>query len=153
MNTRVPYDDNYVTMLGRAVYIFSYYEWNIVYIVEKLQPGFLREYCRDHRYGLTSGQLSQRFMNAIRGCGEEADEERSALECCQREFDDLVKKRNALVHAHPITDDDDAQVLNYQASPDKQISDMKWQLSHLREFVCELDGAAVQAGEVLERFR
>ena len=27
MNARVPFDDNYVKLVGTAVYLFSYYEW------------------------------------------------------------------------------------------------------------------------------
>ena len=51
MNTRVPFDDDYVKLVGTAVYLFSYYEWAIIYVVERLQPGFLPEYCRKHLRG------------------------------------------------------------------------------------------------------
>ena len=40
MNTRVPFNDDYVKLVGTAVYLFSYYEWAIIYIVERLEPGF-----------------------------------------------------------------------------------------------------------------
>ena len=46
MNTRVPFDDDYVKLMGTAVCLFSYYEWAIIYAVERLEPGFLPEYCR-----------------------------------------------------------------------------------------------------------
>ena len=44
----------------------------------------------------------------------------------------FVQKRNALIHAHPITADGGAQILNYQASLAKQISDMKWEVASLQ---------------------
>ena len=65
MNTRVPFDDDYVKLVGTAVYLFSYYEWAIIYVVERLEPGFVREYCRKHRRGMTSGTVFTRFMNAV----------------------------------------------------------------------------------------
>ena len=65
MNTRVPFDADYVKLLGRAVYLFSYYEWIIIYIMERLQPGFLAEYSREHKRGMTSGQVRDRFEKAV----------------------------------------------------------------------------------------
>ena len=62
MNTRVPFDDDYVKLMGPAVYLFSYYEWAIIYAVERLEPGFLPEYCRKQSRGMTPGAVSKRFM-------------------------------------------------------------------------------------------
>ena len=126
MNTRVPFDDDYVKLVGTAVYLFSYYEWAIIYVVERLEPGFVPEYCRKHRRGMTSGTVFTRFMNAVERYAGDKGVEKTELKCCGLTFDHLVQKRNALIHAHPITDDGGAQILNYQASPAKQISDMKW---------------------------
>ena len=153
MTARVPFDDTYVTLLGKTVYLFSYYEWTIIYIAEKLQPGFLAEYCRQHWNGMTSGQVSRRFMNAVEGYSGGNGVGKVELECCRQTFDSLVQKRNALIHAHPITDSDGAQILNYQASPGKQISDMKWEVPHLEAFLRELDVAAVQASQLFDRLR
>ena len=41
MNTRVPFDDDYVKLIGTAVYLFSYYEWAIIYVVERLEPALV----------------------------------------------------------------------------------------------------------------
>ena len=67
MTTRVPFDDDYVKLVGTAVYLFSYYEWAIIYVIERLEPGFVAEYCRGHWSGMTSGQVSKRFMKAVEG--------------------------------------------------------------------------------------
>ena len=151
MKTRVPIDDAYAALVGKTVYLFSYYEWTVIYITEKLQPGFLAEYCRQHWTGMTSGQVSSRLINAVEGYAEGNGVEKGELECCWLTFDALVHRRNALIHAHPITDADGAQILNYQASPGKQISDMKWEATRLEAFLTELDVAAVQASQLFAR--
>lgn len=38
MKTRVPFSESYVRLVGTAVYQFSYYEWQIIYIVDELAP-------------------------------------------------------------------------------------------------------------------
>ena len=150
MNTRVPFDDDYVKLVGTAVYLFSYYEWAIIYVVERLEPGFVPEYCRKHQRGMTSGDVSTRFMHAVERYAGDKGVEKTELQCCGLTFDHLVQKRNALIHAHPITDDGGAQILNYQASPTKQISEMKWEIASLQEFIHEVDAAVCQTGEMFE---
>ena len=44
VKTRVPFDEDYVKLVGTAVYLFSYYEWTIIYMIERLEPGFVVEY-------------------------------------------------------------------------------------------------------------
>ena len=151
MTTRVPFDADYVTLLGTAVYLFSYYEWAIIYVVERLEPGFAPEYCRKHRRGMTSGDVSKRFMQAVKRYTGDKGVETTELKFCGLTFDRLVQKRNALIHAHPITAGGGAQILNYQASPAKQISDMKWEVASLEEFIREVDAAACQTGEMFEK--
>ena len=151
MNTRVPLDDDYVKLVGRAVYLFSYYEWAIIYVVERLEPGFVGEYCRKHWRGMTSGAVSTRFMDAVERYAGDNGVENTELKCCWLTFEHLVQKRNALIHAHPITDDGGAQILNYQTSPVRQISDMKWKVASLQEFIREVDAAACQIGEMFEK--
>jgi len=53
--TRVPVDDEYAALVGKAVYVFAYYEWAIIYIVEFLRSGFVAEYSRGSP--LTSGAV------------------------------------------------------------------------------------------------
>ena len=44
--TRIPVNDEYAATIGKAVYVFAYYEWIIIYIVEGLKPGFVQTYSR-----------------------------------------------------------------------------------------------------------
>ena len=57
MSTRVPFAEEYVISLGKAVYFFSYYEWIVIYIIDYLQRGFIAEYSRGER-PMTSGHVS-----------------------------------------------------------------------------------------------
>jgi hypothetical protein len=41
MPVRVPYDPDYNALVGTAVYVFAYYEWAAIYIIEQFKPGFV----------------------------------------------------------------------------------------------------------------
>ena len=144
MKLHVPFDRNYVNLLGKAVYLFAYYEWVVICIIEVLEPGFVRTYSRGTR-PLPSGEVTKRFRIAIRNSAELPPGDLKALDACATEFDGLVKRRNALVHAHPITDTDGSQIFHYQASPSHPITDMKWDEASIRDFLLAADAAVSQA--------
>jgi hypothetical protein len=56
---RTPYDSRYVAAIGRAIYIFAIYEWNIVHTMEKLRPGFLNKW-RFARRPMTAGKVAKK---------------------------------------------------------------------------------------------
>ena len=147
----MPFNADYVNLVGTAVYLFSYYEWTIIYIIERLKPGFVAEYSREKT--MTSGVVSDRFNRALKQDAGSHDVDGAALRFCSDEFAGLVDKRNALIHAHPITDLDGAQILNYQGNPSKTISDMKWQDVDIKELVEEVDAAACRANKLLHKFK
>ena len=151
MKTKVPFDEDYVNFLGKAVYLFSYYEWVVICIVERLKPGFVAEYSR--KKSMTSRKVHNRFKIALEQDIGGHHMDKTTLESCSHEFDGLVDKRNALIHAHPSNDIDGAQILNYQSNLSKPISDMKWQTVDIEKFVEEVDAAAVRANELLHQFR
>ena len=63
----------------------------------------------------------------------------------------LVSKRNALIHAHPITDMNGDQIFNYQGRLSKPIPDKRWRPDEVRAFITEVDEAACHAGELLSK--
>ena len=151
MNVRVPVDPEYARLLGTAVYVFSYYEWTVVYITERLSPGFVQEYSRLKR--LTSGRVEKRFKALSENPGV-TDLDADALKRCAEEFSSLVPRRNALIHAHPITDSPTgAQILNYQSLLSAPVTDMKWTADAVEEFTRDVDQAAVRAGRLLNALR
>lgn len=148
--TRVPYDSQYTALVGTAVYVFAYYEWTVVYLIEQFKPGFVGRYCRGAP--MSSGPVKKRLEAVL------ADPQtgytvvaKSELEACAQEFARLIDKRNALIHAHPITDRDGSQILNYQASIDRPLPDMKWPIAEVESIIAEFDQAACSANELLHR--
>ena len=101
---------------------------------------------------MSSGEVSTRFKNAVANYAGGQGVDKGDFGFCSHEFDGLVHRRNALIHAHPITDGDGAQILNYQGMPTKQISDMKWEAVEIESFVREVDAAACRANELLHGF-
>ena len=151
MNTRVPFDSHYVQLVGTAVYLFSYYEWSIIYIIERLNPGFVSEYCREKK--ITSGGVCKQLKKELDKDAGSHDVDRLALCSCHDDFKSLIDKRNALIHAHPITDITGEQILNYQSRPQAVIPDKKWDESEIESFIQDVDSAAVRAGALLYQFK
>jgi len=150
--TRIPVDDEYAALIGKAVYVFAYYEWTIIWIIECLENGFVGEYCRVKT--MTSGDVKKRFRGVIDGLtSDPPNVTKSELENCLAKFSDLVVKRNALIHAHPCTDNDGSQVLVYQANPSKPLPDMKWPRQEVESIISKIDDAARNAGQILEKIR
>lgn len=150
MRTRVPYDANYTALVGTAVYVFAYYEWAIIYLIQQYKSGFVGRYCRGSP--MTSGVVRRELEGVL------ADQQtkyavvaKAELQACHDEFARLVEKRNALIHAHPVTDHDGSQILNYQARVDRPLPDMKWPVAEVEAAIREFDVAACDANALLHR--
>ena len=143
--TRIPVDDSYVALVGKAVYVFAYYEWTIIWVIERLQIGFVNEYSRGS--SKTSGIVCQELQKII--ANQATDFSRVSkleLQTCCTEFDQLIVKRNALIHAHPCTDSDGSQILAYQTKTTKPLPDMQWPVAEIKAIILEFDRAACSAG-------
>ena len=151
-STRVPLDDAYAALVGKAVYVFAYYEWTIIYIIEFLEPGFVSRYSREAP--MTSGNVKDKFQSVINGLPASFQKVTLAdLQAVGVAFSDLIIKRNALIHAHPVTDSDGSQILAYQTKVTKPLPDMKWLKSEVEAIIIEFDNAACEAALVLDRLR
>jgi len=148
---RVPVDEAYVAFVGRATYVFAYYEWGIIYIIEQLTPGFLIEYARGGK-PMTSGTVLKRLKSGVDSHASDVGgvtvEDLRAL---QNEFGALISRRNALIHAHPPTDEDGSQILIHQKSNPIALPDMKWPMDTVRQLITDFDAAAVRASPVLHK--
>ena len=149
--TRIPFEESYVCLLGQAVYLFAYYEWQVIYIINCLSQGFVHEYCRG--VPLTSGDVHKRFAAELGKGNAPSGASLASLKACRDTFRNLIPRRNALVHAHPITDEVEGQIVAFQAGPAKPIHDLKWARDHLRAFIHDVDEAACEAGALLDRLR
>lgn len=150
-NTRVPFEESYVCLLGQAVYLFAYYEWQIVYIINCLSQGFVGEHSRGNP--LTSGAVHKRFAVELAKGNAPSGVSLASLEACRDTFHSLIPRRNALVHAHPITDKVEGQIVAFQAGPSQPIHDLRWERVHLRTFIQDVDKAACEAGALFDQLR
>jgi hypothetical protein len=151
--TRIPVNDDYAATIGKAVYVFSYYEWTIIYIIDFLKTGFVSKYSRAQR-PMTSGMVKKKLEKVIiQNVLPPSPVTKMELDNCCIRFQSLIEKRNALIHAHPITEKDGSQILAYQADPTRAISDMIWPIEKVQDLIQEIDEAAVEAGKILDKFR
>lgn len=149
MNLRIPYEEAYVSLLGQAVYFFGYYEKLIVECVDYLNDGFAAACSRDSAF--TAGSVAKRFREEIAKLVDSAKKE--SLKGLSKEFDGLVAKRNALIHARPITDSEGAQTFAYQGKVTTPFADFWWSTDKLREVIEDFDAASCRAADVLEQLR
>ena len=145
LKIHIPMDDKYVTLLGKAVYSFSYYEWTIIYIINHFNNSFVSRYCREKT--LTSGQVLKEFEKATENNND------TKLLKCKNDFSGLIDERNALIHGHPCTSGNGKQVLNYQSSTEKIIHDLLWDFDKVIDFIYKVDKAEIEAVRVLDSFR
>lgn len=137
---RIPLTEAYAEALGRAVYSFCYLEWEVVWIIECLEPGFVNEVT-----GLTAGQIANRFIDETNK--PHALEATLALrlsdfaECFKR----LVDSRNALVHGNPYTAENGEQRLGYSGKRGR----VEWPLSEIVSVTSKFEQAALEAGHIL----
>ncbi len=132
-NFRIPTDDEYTAMLGRAVYNFTYYEWVVVWTIEKSEPGYLLHYSKK---GPTAGSVATKFKTVVIG----AD---ARLAACAATFDDLRKERNKLLHAHPYTAANGVQQLGYRGhhpSAEWPLPEVEKAALAFEDAACELNG-------------
>ena len=150
-STRVPVDDSYAALVGKAVYVFAYYEWTIVYIIDYLRSGFVSGYSRGNP--MTSGAVRQALQDTINNPQVSfAKVSRLELQACCDVFEKLSVKRNALIHAHPVIDSDGSQILAYQTKPSKPLPDMTWPKPEVESAIREFDAEACNAGVLLDGY-
>lgn len=103
---------------------------------------------------MTSGDVRQEFQGTINSSLVSFSKvSKIELQACCDKFEGLIVKRNALIHAHPITDSDGAQILAYQTRVTKALPDMKWPRAEVEAIIHELDASACHVGAILDRLR
>ena len=92
---RVVVDDSYALAIGRAMFIFSELEWNVVWCCERLSPGYLK----DDLEKKTAGNIARDFKRLASMCNHDQDLFLSAGSA----FANCVTQRNGLAHSEPCT--------------------------------------------------
>lgn len=100
----VPVAEGDLLALGRATYTFARLEWQVVWCMEKLTPGYVRQLGRK-----TAGNIADDFKKAV---GVLTDPNlRAQLTPPADDFKRLVGERNGILHGKPGTASDGAQLL------------------------------------------
>jgi hypothetical protein len=140
---RVPADETYTALLGRAVYNFAYLEWGVIYTVETLSPGYLSEYAQAQR-PMPSGQVAAAFRETLNARVDLPSDLKEKLATCAARFTKLVDDRTRLIHAHPYTADGGHQQLSYQG----RLPPATWPDAGVEAVARDFDAAACDTNEV-----
>lgn len=127
---RIPADDEYTAMLGRAIYNFTYYEWGVVWMIEKIHPGYLQHYSSK---GPTAGVVAAGFLVAANSLDPR-------IAACAAQFDRLRIERDKLLHAHPYTAVGGVQQLSYRG----RHPGAEWPLPDIENAARKFDDAACE---------
>ncbi len=92
-----PVDDGYVALVGQAAFAFTYLEWQIISLGQKIALGFINDV--SHK---TAGAMAKTFAEKIIAFGGDPSLKTELAELADR-FSELVSRRNDLLHAHPAT--------------------------------------------------
>jgi hypothetical protein len=131
-------DAQYIEALGLAVYNFAMLEYNVAYIIERLKPGYMREYISQKK---TAGSVANDFAQALeRAKGHAAEADLTAI---YNLFVGLKVRREKLLHANPGTAADGVQVLRYQADS------IAWDLDAVSKAATDFAVAATEANSLL----
>jgi hypothetical protein len=95
-------DDEYLALIGGAVYVFASVEWVVIEICRLLDPEFTHEAAS----AMMSGPIAARLRDALAALPGEPDRGFGSR------YSELVDRRNDLIHAHPATAPDGSQVLH-----------------------------------------
>jgi hypothetical protein len=135
---RISVDDSYLRSLGRAIYHFQYLEWGVVYLCERLEPGYIHSV-----KGKTSKMIARDFERlAPTWTGVSAVAAR--LVGLAKSFLDLADRRNGLVHATPYTEHDSSQQLGYSG----RSGEYKWSGHQIDALALDCQNAAIEANDL-----
>jgi hypothetical protein len=94
---RLPVDEGYYKLIGQATYAFTYLEWSVVCIGDKIAPGFLNEAAPK-----TAGSIGLLLESKVKTFAGDAALTAEIADLAGK-FRALAKRRNKLLHAHPAT--------------------------------------------------
>jgi hypothetical protein len=156
-NLRLPMDEEYIKWLGVAVYSFAYMEGTVIDIYRFLDDSFAQKYFRAEK-GITSGQLKNHFESFL-------NKNKSSLvlpvgvkiqdiETVFNEFHDLTERRNALIHAHPVTLPSGGEGLAFQTGkPKAKEKDVVWELNEIKQFCKIIENKVYDFSKVADPFK
>jgi hypothetical protein len=136
--TPVP-DDEYLRLLGRASYTWSYTEWAMLYIITWLTQDDLARHA-----GKTAGRIVNVFNEALDSATPPAGIGRHVWERARSTRDDLeiaTHRRNDILHARPATAPGERQRLNRWAPGKPHVTGGFIEVPDLLDFIAMVEQA------------
>ena len=140
---RIPVAEDYLRALGRATYNFAYLEWDVIWLTETLQSGFLRKAST-----MTAGQVADCFSKAVEKL-DDTDPDKVRLQTLASDFIQIVADRNSLMHGNPHTAKTGEQRLLYDGRHGRR----DWTIESMIQFSERDATASIEAGTMLQNRR
>jgi hypothetical protein len=146
MSFRIPVEDAYCALLGRAIYIFAYYELIVIKIVDHFSPGYVEQY-------LVSVWTSRAIGETLKGVIQKSDLSdthlRLKLETEAERFLELVDDRNSLLHFHPYSAISGEQEFLEYRSP----AHIQWDRSVIRKAIEEFEEGSIELRNLFRKLK
>jgi hypothetical protein len=142
---RTPYDSEYVAAIGRAIYVFTNYEWTVVHTMEKLRPGFLNKW-RFAKKAMTAGPLGKKFEKAVNESSDPSPPLTLRLKEAARAFIEFVDERNELVHSHVYSEPDGRQQLIYQGKDNTRT----WSIAEIDDLAHRFENSSIALRDLMK---
>lgn len=105
-----PVEEPDLIALGRAAFLFARLEWQVVWCLEKLKPGYIAKLKKQ-----TAGTIANDFKSAVAALTDA--NLKAKLQPPADEFKRLVDTRNGIMHGKPGTATGGAQLLFEAGTP------------------------------------
>ena len=138
--SRIPADAEYMQLLGRAFYNFTYLEWVVIWTIVKLSNDDFGSVPSGNK--ATAGAIRVALEKAIQHTAPPLSASlHTALVAFHRRFRLAIKERNTLLHAHPYTTSDGAQGLTYEGG-------VAWPVERVVEAARLFEEAAIEGNDI-----
>ena len=93
-----PVKQDYIDAIGRAAYLFSSLEWQVVHCANKIKPGIIHKITGDE---MTAGKIAKTFKDLVNNMPR--SKQRDELAVLAEQFMKLKDVRNGIIHGKPCT--------------------------------------------------
>jgi hypothetical protein len=135
-------DPNYLRALGQAIFSFAALEYQVMNIIEKLEPGYINQYRASRT--VTAMRIAGRLKTAVGRIPSARRELSDALLLLHNDFERFAKIRNDLLHANPATLQDGTQGLVRQHFESRVV----WDIAAVDAATEAFETAAVRALDI-----
>jgi hypothetical protein len=133
-----------LTALGQAVFSYALLEYSIIWILEKLSPGFLGAYRASFR--ATASKLASDLEGQANSLFASKPQLAEKLKSLHSDFVELGRRRNDLLHANPASSPQGDQILIRQHFNSYVI----WNIETIRAATAAFDAANAFGAGIFE---